>query len=119
MGSAIGGGTIKGQTDITLRREGNVIKIQGEVEHRLHDVYDYALGKDGTDQRLPHGILGGKWDLHRSHVQKLEDAGGVAPFEVTSTPWRKEVHGILHLDDNGKIINNGDQRPVFSWKDIR
>jgi hypothetical protein len=61
MGAAIGSGAIQGQTDITLRREGNVIKIQGEVEHSLHDVYDYALGKDGTDQRLPHGILGGKW----------------------------------------------------------
>jgi hypothetical protein len=50
---------------------------------------------------------------------RLEEAQGVAPFEVTSTPWRKEAHGILHLDDGGKIINNAYQRPIFSWKDIK
>jgi hypothetical protein len=119
MGGAIGSGTIKGQTDITLRREGNVIKIQGEVEYRLHDTYDFAKGKGGKDGWLPHGLVGGKWDLHRSDIIRLEEAQGVTPFEVTSTPWRREVHGILHLDEQGKIINNAYQRPIFSWKDIK
>jgi hypothetical protein len=61
MGGAIGSGTIKGQTEITLRREGNVIKIQGKVEYRLHDTYDFAKGKGGEDQLIPHLLLGGKW----------------------------------------------------------
>ena len=74
--------------------------------------------RGGEDQHIPHLLLGGKWG-YRSDIIRLEEAQGVTPFEVTSTPWRKEVHGTLYLDDGGKIINNGEQRPIFSWKDIK
>ncbi len=88
------------------------------MEYRLYDKYDFAFGKGGGDQPIPQLALGGKRG-YRSDMQKLEEAQGVTPFEVTSTPWRKEVHGILHLDEQGKIINNAYQRPTFSWKDIK
>jgi hypothetical protein len=61
MGGAIGSGTIQGQTEITLRREGNVIKIQGEVEYRLHDTYDFAKGKGG--RRSTYSPLATRWQV--------------------------------------------------------
>jgi hypothetical protein len=118
MANAIGSGTIEGVTDITLTRKGNTIEIDGQVEYRLRDRYDFAKGKGTEDERLPQGWLALNPNLRRSHIQKLEDAGGVMPFDVTSTPWRKTISGVLNVDNNGDIIKSGGQITKFQWRDI-
>jgi hypothetical protein len=119
MANVIGSGTIQGQTDITLRREGNVIKIQGEVEYRLLDKYDFAKGEGTEDEKLPQGWLAFNPNLRRSHIQELEKAGGVTPFEVTSIPWRKTITGTLNIDENGNIIEATGRPPKFEWGDTK
>jgi hypothetical protein len=40
------------------------------------------------------------------------------PFDVTSTPWRKTISGVLNVDNNGDIIKSGGQITKFQWRDI-
>lgn len=79
---AIGGGTLQGYAvSLTLTREGDEVRIAGQIQFRVWDIYDFA--EDDT--------LG---------FHLLEQKGSAKPFEVFTEPWQLEVSGYISLNEN-------------------
>jgi len=79
---AIGGGTLKGYAvSLTLTREGDRIRVAGQVYFRVGDMYNFA-----DDDSL---------GLHL-----LEQNGGAKSFSVVTEPWALEVNGYIAFKED-------------------
>ncbi len=83
--AAIGGGTLQGfANSLELVREGELIRISGNLTFRVKDVYDFADGD----------MFG---------LRAMEDAGLAKSFVVETHPWRVDVEGYIKLDGDTPI----------------
>ena len=69
---------------LVLVREGDLIKITGDMTFRVNDIYDFSEGD----------MFG---------LRKLEEAGLARSFGVTTEIWRVEVEGFIKFEDGNPI----------------
>ena len=97
-GRSLGAVKLRSVGHLNATRRGNIITINGTVNHNINDTYDF-----NNDTVLDKMLLG----KHRT----LAEEGYAAPFPVRGTNPQK-VTGTLEIK-NGRITN-----PQFRWDDI-
>jgi hypothetical protein len=102
--ASIGGGTLQGfANSLVLVRDGNLIRITGDLIFRVKDKYDFSEGD----------LLG---------LRALEDAGLAKGFDVLTETWRIEVEGFIRFEDGRAIralLRLTDYRDVTGGVDNR
>lgn len=91
---------IHSEGEFLVKREGNVVKIEGTVKHEWRDDYNW---NENQSARIP-----GVGHIPDSEGQALEDHGRGKSFKLRST-WSQKVTGTLELR-NGKTVN-----PRIRW----
>ncbi|MBI4969222.1 MAG: hypothetical protein HZC25_13990 [Rhodospirillales bacterium] len=59
---------------------------------------------------LPTGLGGGK-ALTREEIDRFEKAGGAAPFEIRSAPWKEKFHATIDPNYSNHRINDALNNP--------
>lgn len=91
---AVGTSAVQSEGNFNVRRNGNIIHIQGEVTHSWKDQYDFH-----------------KWQPYADGALALSDASRAKKFDF-GAEWKQRVVGSVQILSDGSLGN-----PQFKWTD--
>jgi len=85
---------IKSVATFTANRVGNIIYIEGTIDHHWTDTYDFK-----------------KWQLAAAGALTLQQHRGAKPFDF-GAKWKQKFSGTV--DISNRVLSN----PKFKWRDV-